>query len=182
MSDPSGSQSNGRRAEDSAFRVHAFDPAANPELFEGVLARRIIAFFVDLIVLAVPVVFACIFIFALGILTFGLAFMLFWLVWPATLIWALAYYGFTLGGSRAATIGMRVMDLEMRTWYGSPPYALLGAVHGLLFWVSVSVFTPLIVIVALFNNRGRLLHDFLVGTLVINNPARAASSMNVHAG
>jgi uncharacterized RDD family membrane protein YckC len=37
----------------------------------------------------------------------------------------------------------------------------------------VSFLTPFIVLVALFNHRRRLLHDMLVGTIVINNPARA---------
>ena len=30
-----------------------------------------------------------------------------------------------------------------------------------------------VLVVALFNDRRRLLHDMLVGTIVINNPARA---------
>lgn len=176
VSDTSGQTSaNNPRGGDSPLHPNAFDPAINPELFEGVLARRIIAFIVDLVVLAIPVLIACIFILALGILTFGVGLLLLWLVSPASVIWALAYYGVTLGGPRAATIGMRVMDLEMRTWYGTPPYFLLGAVHGLMFWLSVSFLTPFIVLVGLFNSRGRLLHDFLVGTVLINNPARAAA-------
>ncbi len=44
-----------------------------------------------------------------------------------TLIWALFYYGTTLGGPRSATIGMRALDIEMRTWYGAPAYFVLGA-------------------------------------------------------
>jgi uncharacterized RDD family membrane protein YckC len=88
-------------------------------------------------------------------------------------IWALVYYGTTFGSPATATIGMRVMDLEMRTWYGAPMYFLLGAVHAIVFWISVSALTPLILLVGLFNERRRLLHDMLVGTVVINNEARA---------
>ena len=29
------------------IKPHAYDPATNPELFEGVLARRVVAFIVD---------------------------------------------------------------------------------------------------------------------------------------
>jgi uncharacterized RDD family membrane protein YckC len=65
--------------------------------------------------------------------------------------------------------------LEIRTWYGAPAYFLLGAVHAVVYWVSVSVLTPLVLLVGLFNGRRRLLHDMLVGTVVVNNPARAAS-------
>ena len=90
------------------------------------------------------------------------------------MIWAICYYGFTFGGAASATIGMRVMDLEMRTWYGAPAYFVLGAVHVIAFWFTVSFFSPFVVLVAFFNERRRLLHDIMLGTVVINNPARAA--------
>ncbi len=73
-----------------------------------------------------------------GLITFGLGWMLFWLLSPATVIWALVYYGARFGSAHSATIGMRDMDIELRTWYGAPGYFLLGAVHGLVFWVSVA--------------------------------------------
>jgi len=156
-------------------KPHAYDPIANPELFTGVLSRRLVAFFIDVIIIAVPVVAAAIFIFLFGIVTLGLGWLLFWLLSPASVIWALAYYGLTMGGAASATIGMRAMDIEIRTWYGAPAYVLLGAVHAVVYWVTISVLTPLILLVGLFNTRRRLLHDMLVGTVVINNPARAAS-------
>jgi len=159
-----------------AFDVkpHAYDPAARPELFEGVLSRRVVAFIIDLIILAVPLVAAAMLIFVFGLITFGLGWVLFWLMSPASVIWALAYYGLTLGGPASATIGMRAMELEMRTWYGAPAYFVLGAVHAIVFWISVSVLTPFILLVGLFNARRRLLHDMLVGTVIINNATRAA--------
>ncbi len=156
-------------------KPHAYDPVANPELFEGVLARRLMAFLIDLIVLAIPLIVTAIFILLFGLMTFGLGWMLFWLLSPASVVWALLYYGLTMGSAASATVGMRAMDLEIRTWYGAPAYFLLGAVHAVVYWVSVSVLTPLILLVGLFNGRRRLLHDMLVGTVVINNPARAAS-------
>jgi uncharacterized RDD family membrane protein YckC len=156
-------------------KPHAYDPAANPELFEGVVARRVVAFLIDFLILSIPVVFVSMFIFVIGIVTFGLGFFFYALLWPGMVIWAVAYYGITLGSAASATIGMRVMDIEMRTWYGSPAYFLLGAVHAVVFWVTVSMITPLVLIVCLFNGRRRCLHDILVGTVVINNEARAAS-------
>jgi uncharacterized RDD family membrane protein YckC len=156
------------------IRPHAYDPDTQPELFEGVLARRVIAFLIDFIVLAVPIVLAAMFIFAFGIVTLGLGFLLYWLLSPASVIWALAYFGLTLGSERSATIGMRVMDLEMRTWYGTPAYFVLGAVHAVVFWCTVSFLTPFVLLVPFFNRRKRLLHDILLGTVVINNAPRAA--------
>src|SRR5574339_736493 len=141
------------------IKPHAYDPATQPELFEGVLARRVVAFLIDFIILAVPVLLAAMFIFAFGIVTLGLGFALYWLLSPATVIWALLYFGSTLGGPNSATIGMRVMDLEMRTWYGAPAYFVLGAVHAIAFWLTVSLLTVLILLVPLFNQRRRALHD-----------------------
>src|SRR5437764_5986902 len=148
-------------------KPHAYDPIANPELFEGVLARRCIAFVIDVIIIAVPVLFAAAFIFIVGLVTLGLGWILYWLLSPTAVIWALAYYGLTLGSPASATIGMRVMDIEMRTWYGSPAYFVLGAVHAVVFWVTVSMLTPFVLLVCLFNARRRCLHDMLVGTVVI---------------
>jgi len=157
------------------LKPHAYDPAANPELFEGVLARRVMAFLIDFVVLAVPVLFVAMFIFVIGIITLGLGFFLYGLLPPAMIIWAIAYYGLTLGSPASATIGMRIMDIEMRTWYGSPAYFVLGAVHAIVFWITVSALTPFVLLVCLFNQRRRCLHDMLVGTIVINNESRSAA-------
>jgi len=154
-------------------KPHAYDPAANPELFEGVLARRMIAFVIDVVIIAIPPIFAALFIFVIGLVTLGLGWILFWFWWPATVMWALCYYGVTFGGTDSATLGMRAMDLEMRTWYGAPAYFVLGAVHAVVYWITVSFLTPLVLLVGLFTERRRLLHDILVGTVVINNPFRA---------
>ena len=153
-------------------KPHAYDPDLNPELFDGVLARRVIAFIIDFVLIAVPVLLTSMFIFVFGIVTLGLGFALYWLLPPASVIWALTYFGLTLGSASSATVGMRVMDLQMRTWYGAPAYFVLGAVHAIVFWITVSFLTPLILLVGFFNDRRRLLHDILVGTVVINNLER----------
>lgn len=154
-------------------KPHAYDPVVSPELFEGVLSRRLVAFLIDFVILAIPVLLAGLFIFVVGIVTLGIGFFLYGLLPPLSVIWALAYYGMCFGGPQSATIGMRAMDLEMRTWYGSPAYFVLGAVHAIVFWITVSALTPLVLIVGLLNDRRRLLHDMIVGTVVINNPLRA---------
>jgi uncharacterized RDD family membrane protein YckC len=45
--------------------------------------------------------------------------------------------------------------------------------HAVMFWISVSFLTPLVLLVGLFNSRRRLLHDILTGTVVINSSVRA---------
>src|ERR1700719_1776241 len=152
---------------------HAFDPYLEPELFRGVLTRRVFAFLIELVVLSIPVVLGYAFIAVFGLITLGLGWVLFWLAWPASVIWAIVYYGASLGGPHSATLGMRAMDLELRTFYGAPGYFVLGAMHAVLFWVSVSFLSPLVVLVGLFNSRRRLLHDIVLGTVVINNSVRS---------
>ena len=154
---------------------HAYDPAAQPELFEGVLPRRVVAFAIDFVIIAAPIVLAAMVIFAFGVVTLGLGWALYWLLPPASVLWAIAYFGITLASPESATIGLRVMDLEMRTWYGAPAYFVLGAVHAILFWFSISALSPLILLVCFFNQRRRLLHDIVLGTVVINNARRAAT-------
>jgi uncharacterized RDD family membrane protein YckC len=159
-------------------KPHAYDPATQPELFEGVLARRVVAFCIDILLIGIPLLFLAIFIFVFGLFTLGFGWFLFLFYGPMCVIWALAYYGLTLGSAASATIGMRMVDLELRTWYGSPSYFVLGAAHGLFFWLSVSLLTPLILLVGLFNDRKRLLHDMVLGAIVINSDARASALRN----
>ncbi len=54
-------------------------------------------------------------------------------------------------------------------------YFLLGAIHALFFWVLTTVLTPLVLLLVLFNARRRTLHDYLTGTVVINDEARTSS-------
>jgi uncharacterized RDD family membrane protein YckC len=171
-----GSGRNGAWRNNGAVPPHAFDPLTQPELFRGVLTRRAFAFLIDLVVLSVPVILAYLFIAVFGLITLGLGWALFWLAWPASVIWAVVYYGASLGGPHSATVGMRLMDLELRTWYGAPGYFVLGATHAILFWVSVSFLTPLVLLVGLFNARKRLLHDIVLGTVVINSSVRSQAA------
>ena len=106
------------------------------------------------------------FILLFGLLTLGLGWALFWLVWPASVVWAIIYYGATLGGPYSATIGMRGADLERACTRAGVFRAWCNA--AVLFWVSISFLTPLVVLAGLFNGRRRLLHDIVLGTVVIN--------------
>jgi uncharacterized RDD family membrane protein YckC len=157
------------------LKPHAYDPATQPELFEGVLARRVMAFLIDVLIIAAPLAFLAIVMAVFTVFTLGLGAFVFLLLWPISVIWALLYFGMTLGSASSATIGMRIVGLEMRTWYGAPCYFVLGAVQAVAYWLTVTFLTPFVLLVPLFNDRRRLLHDMLVGTIVINHPARAAA-------
>ncbi|MTI42391.1 putative RDD family membrane protein YckC [Roseibium hamelinense] len=149
-------------------RQNVFDPAIRPDLYEGVRTRRIFAFFFDAIFITILIALAAIIVGFMGIFTLGLAWFAYLFLGQAV---ALLYVAFTLGGPNAATPGMRAMGLEMRLWYGARPYPLLAVMHALIFWFSVSLLTPFILLVSLFSDRKRLLHDIVLGTVVVNSAA-----------
>jgi uncharacterized RDD family membrane protein YckC len=143
-----------------------YDPAARPELFEGVLAKRIVAFLVDALIIVGLMIPAILVVLVIGFVTLGIG----WLLFPPLFaLVALGYVGFTLGGPNSATIGMRMAGVEMRTWNGAPMFALLAIIHALLFWFSIGLLTPLILLVGLFTRRRQLLHDLLLGVVVVNS-------------
>lgn len=144
----------------------AFDPMREPELFDGVRTRRSLAFLIDATVILVLMGVAAIVILVLGIVTLGLAWLLYAILFPLV---ALGYVGMTMGGPASATWGMRLFDLEMRLWDGRRMDLLLAVLHALIFWFSISILTPLVLAFALFNPRKRLLHDILVGAVMIRS-------------
>ena len=162
--------SSGETAESGGIRPNVYFPESQPELFAGVLSRRLLAFLFDAAIILALTLAGWVLLLLLGVLTFGLAWLAMGLVFPFV---ALVYSGMTLVGPNSATLGMRIMGIELRTWYGDRPYFVLGAVHAVFFWVSVSILTPFIVLIGPFNSRRRLLHDFLLGTVVINSGQQA---------
>jgi len=144
----------------------AFDPAVHPEVYEGVRTRRSFAFLVDAAVVLFLMLVATIVILILGIFTLGLGWLLFPLVWPVV---AILYAVLTLGGPSSATPGMRFMGIEIRTIRGERMNYGLALLHALGFWFSVTLLTPLILLVALFTPRKQLLHDLLLGTIAVRS-------------
>jgi len=155
---------------DKNDKPHAYDAVRQPEYFDGVLSRRVIAFLIDFAIIVALTIIACVVLFILGIFTFGLTWLLIGTAFPLV---ALAYNAYTLSRPQSATIGMRAVDLQMRTWYGAPMYSLLAAFHAILFYVSVTFLTPFILLITPFNKRKRCLHDFFAGTVVINSDTKA---------
>lgn len=143
----------------------AYDPDTQPELFDGILSKRIIAFVIDAVLIVALMIPAGLLVLILGVVTLGLG----WLLFPPLFaLVALAYVAFTLGGPNSATVGMRIAGVEMRTWSGQKMFPLLAIMHSLIFWFSVGLLTPLILLVGLFTPRRQLLHDLLLGVVALN--------------
>ena len=146
-----------------AFEGEIIAGRYDDRLFEGVRTRRIFAFLIDyLIVLLLLIPFGLL-VLVLGLLTFGLGWSLFAILAPAV---ALLYVWNTLGGRNQATTGMRMMDIRLERLDGRRIDGMTAVVHSVLFWAGNVILTPLILLVTLFSDRKRTLHDLLLGTVV----------------
>lgn len=132
-------------------------------VYDGVLTRRIFAFIIDYVIVGLLMIPFALVVLLLGLLTFGLGWMLFGILFP---IVAILYVWNTLGGPEQATVGMRMMDIKLERLDGKPVDGMLAVVHSVLFWAANAVLTPLVLLVALFTDRKRTLHDLLLGTVV----------------
>ena len=141
-----------------------FDPAVHPERYDGVRTRRIFAFLIDATAIFFLMVAAYVVIAVLGVFTLGLLWLLFPAVWPVV---AILYSVMTLGGPSSATPGMRFTGIEVRTVDGGRMDYGLALLHALLFWASVAILTPFVLLVALFTERKQLLHDLIIGTAAV---------------
>ncbi|KAA3531389.1 RDD family protein [Agrobacterium tumefaciens] len=132
--------------------------------YSGVLSRRIFAFLIDYAIVLLLCIPAAVIVFFLGVITLGLGFFLY----PALfVIVAVLYFGVTLSGPSQASPGMRAVGIAMARMDGRRIDFLLATVHIALFWIINSVLTPLILLAGLFTERSRLVHDFLLGTVMV---------------
>jgi uncharacterized RDD family membrane protein YckC len=142
----------------------SYDPVAQAWLFDGVIGKRFFAFLIDAIIISVLWLIAVAVVLVLGVVTLGLAWLLFGAIFP---IVGLGYNALTIGGRNSATFGQRLMSLEWRTWYGGKVSPLIAAFHALLFWFSFVIFCP-ILLWCLFDPQKRCLHDIFAGVVAMN--------------
>jgi uncharacterized RDD family membrane protein YckC len=140
------------------------DPVTRPELFEGVLWRRAFAYLVDLCCIGVIAIFAWVVFAVLWVLSFGMLGPALWFLFGLI---PLAYHTFLVSGRHSATLGMRLFDLQLRSWTGERPVFLQALAHTAIFYLSVGATCLLILLFALFNRRKRTLHDLLAGMLMV---------------
>ncbi len=131
-------------------------------LLSGVRTRRIFAYLIDIALVFLIQALGFFVMFLLAIPTFGLIAFAFPAL-AATPLIATLYSGLTLGGPRQSTLGQRAMGLVMVRHDGQPVDFLFGACHALLFYVSITLLSPLVLIVSLIDGQKRLLHDIVLG-------------------
>jgi uncharacterized RDD family membrane protein YckC len=137
--------------------------------YDGVISRRMFAFLIDYAIILCLMVPAAVVLFFLSILTLGLGFYLFPVLF---FVVAGLYFGLTLSSFHQATLGMRVMDVMLVRDNGQPIDFAVGVLHVVAFWILNSFLTPLVLLVVLFTERKRALHDLILGTSMVRSGSR----------
>jgi len=151
------------------------NPLSQAEYYEGLLVRRVVAYLVDLMVLGLLYVAAVLAGFMINIATLGLMSVLVAVVLACV---APAYHVLTVGGRYAATPGMRLMGLQVRSFDGGVPSKMQAFLQIALFYVTVPTTGGWILLVGLFNPYRRMVHDILSHTVVLRRrPATANANL-----
>lgn len=144
------------------------DPVRDPQFYDGVIVRRLVAFLIDAMITLALVFVVIFFGFLFTVVTAGFGGPLSFLATVAT--------GFTyrwlMLSQRSATLGMVLTGIEVRDAEGSRLNSAMAFLHTAAYHVTV-MFPPLAIvgwILMVMSPYGRALHDLPLGTVVINRP------------
>lgn len=141
---------------------HLPDPETQPEFYQDVPMKRLLAWLIDTVLIAVGCILILPFTAFAGIFFF-----------PALMLMVgFVYRTITLANS-SATLGMRVMAIEFRTAQGARFDLPIAALHTFSFtmsWVFILVQLTTIVLIAT-SARAQGLTDLALGTVVLNRRA-----------
>jgi uncharacterized RDD family membrane protein YckC len=145
------------------------DPVIDGQFYDGVPMRRLVAFCIDIVVILGLWCVVLVVGLLISILTLGLGTPLAAAVFAATGF----IYRWAMLAERSATVGMLMTGIEVRNASGNRLDPVVAFLHVAGFYASVFI-TPLLVIgwfVMASSPYRRLLHDLVLGTVVINRPA-----------
>ena len=139
------------------------DPVLQPEFYNDVPTKRLIAWFCDIVLVFLLSVL-------LALSTFGLAFFVFA---PLFLVVGFLYRWITLT-ARSATLGMRLTAIELRTDDGDRLAGGTAFLHVLGYYISMGAFILQVISITLMltSPRKQGLTDHLLGTAALNLTAR----------
>ena len=142
-------------------------PAAldDPRTYDDVLFGRTLASVFDVTIIGFLTLLIYFVMFVFAVVTLGLGALLFFL--PILPVLAIAYFAYTVGSPAQASYGMRIMGVRLERLDGQPVGPALAAIHSILFWVSVSLLKPAVLLIGFFTERRQLGHDLLLGTVVV---------------
>lgn len=138
------------------------DPTYDAAYYDGVLPKRLFAWIIDASLMVTAMLI-------LSVLTIGV-FFLFWV--PVHFTLAFLYRWLTIR-AQSATLGMRMMNIELRGPTGERLSTREAALHTGAFMISATFMILQLISVAMMIARpmGRGLPDELVGSVMINRPA-----------
>lgn len=143
--------------------MHLPDPETQPDFYDGVPAKRLLAWVIDTVLIALLVMIAVPFTAFTG---------LFFL--PALFLLLGFAYRFVTIASGSATWGMRVLGIEFRDQTGARLESSTAFLHTLGYTVSVSI--PILqlasIVMMLISPIGQGLTDSLLGTTALRRRAR----------
>jgi uncharacterized RDD family membrane protein YckC len=139
-------------------------PAVDPARLRGVVWRRVVAYAIDVGVIGALMglaflVLSPLFVVSLGLLSAPIVFVV-------GLI-PIAYHTLLIGGRRSATLGQRLLDLEVRSVEGHRPTLFQAFILTVLFYVSITLTSLLILAVVPLTRYRQGVHDLLAATLVL---------------
>jgi uncharacterized RDD family membrane protein YckC len=140
----------------------------DPRWTEGAIGRRFFAYLIDLVMIAIFTVVLWFVIGLVGIVTFGLG----WVLYAILPLSAVIYSAITVGGSAQSTIGMRIFGLRVvDAATGGRVGMLVAAVHALLFYLAAGTFVLLCidVLVGIARADRRMGHDLLAGVTLVRS-------------
>jgi len=137
------------------------DPEYDHAFYDGVPAKRLFAWIVDVILVTATT-------FVLGLLTFSLL----WWVWPIVYLTVDFFYRAGSIASGSATLGMRLMNLELRGPGGARFSRGEAVLHTLAYMVAAGFFILQLISIVMIalGARHQGLHDLLIGSAAINRP------------
>ena len=132
-------------------------------LTDGVMSRRCVAWVFDAFLIVVLLWFLWWILVMFGVLTLGLGFGAMSIL-PFV---PFCYHFLSLLGASSATPGQQMTGLTVRRDDDlGPPTALQALVSVLLFYLTLAT-SGLLLVVALFTRRHRMLHDLVSGLVVV---------------
>lgn len=142
--------------------THALpDPDHDRPFYDGVPAKRLMAWVVDVIIVTLIT-------FALGLVTLSLL----WWVWPVVYIAVDVIYRSATIAAGSATLGMRLFAIELRGPTGARLTRGEAILHSVLFMLAMGfvVLQLVSILMIALGARHQALHDLVLGTAAINRP------------
>jgi len=130
---------------------------------EGVMARRCLAWLIDLVLICLVLVALWIVLLLFGLLTLGLGFGAMAVLPAVTFL----YHFLSLLRSSSATPGQALLGLTVRRDEDlGPPTGLQALIFTLVFYLTMAT-SGLLLLIALFTVRHRTLHDLASDLVVV---------------